>query len=198
MVDRTELTGLIVEFEREHPRLVGEFRDRMCVAVAQPDPRERQQSVDPQPIEVKLTGKLDRKRGLATRLRRVAHSEGEPSRRDESFHTLRRRPFPVGREQTLDPATTMLETSSREPETLEQSRGSQTERRIGLAGIFECRIEFALFALESVVPALGIRASELERRLKQRVKVSGPHAGMLRAVLPVILSRGEWVSLSFY
>jgi len=36
----------------------------------------------------------------------------------------------------------MLETSSREPETLEQSRGSQTERRIGLAGIFECRIEF--------------------------------------------------------
>jgi hypothetical protein len=85
----------------------------------------------------------------------------------------------------------MLESSSREPETLEQSRGSQTERRIALAGIFECRIEFALFALESVVPALGIRATELERRLKQRVKVTGSHAGMLRAVLQVILLNGE-------
>jgi hypothetical protein len=124
MVDRAELANLIVEFECEEPRLFGEFRDRLGVAIAQPDPRERQQSVDPRPIDVKLTGKLYRKSGLATRVRRVSHSEGEPSCRDQSHHPVCRRPFAIRREQTRDPAAAALETSSREPETLEQSRSS--------------------------------------------------------------------------
>src|SRR5207253_6945254 len=187
MVDRAELTNLILEFECEEPRLVSEFRDRVGVAIAQPDPRQRQQSVDPRPIDAKLTGKLYRKSGLATRVRCVSHSEGEPSCRDQSLHTLRGRPFAIRREQTRDPAAAARETSSHEPETLEQSRRSQTEPGIGPTGIFERRFELHLFALESVVTAFWTRPGQLGRRLQQSLEVRGAHGRILRAVLQVIL-----------
>src|SRR5207237_6118231 len=88
-----------------------------------------------------------------------------------------------------DPAAPARETSSHEPETLEQSCRSQTERGIGPTGVFECCFELHLVALKSVVPAFWTRPGQLGRRLQQRLEVRSAHGRILRGVLLVIRNR---------